>query len=348
MPREIATLAGEMLHRPATINLERKSAPAVGITQAIYPVPRELKSALLLELVRRDVVSEAIVFTRTKHRTNRLAEFLEKNGIDAARIHGNRSQGQRTAALEGFKAGKHRLLVATDIVARGIDVEALSHVINFDVPADPDAYIHRVGRTRARGAEGRRVHVRGAGRGGGPRRDRACDRQAPAAGDAPRVRLREEAGGGSSRSPSASGSRPTGRRSGGDRRAGSSSARIRLRRSARGSGSRRGGVGGGRWRRPSPGNPRQARASGWPQALIVYVDGDACPVKGRGLPDRPSRTDLKVYVACHSSVRGPAKGRVEVVRVKAGLNAPTIGSRSGRGGGGRRRDHRTSRSPTAA
>ena len=147
MPREIATLAGEMLHRPATINLERKSAPAVGITQAVYPVPRELKSALLLELVRRDVVSEAIVFTRTKHRTNRLAEYLEKNGIDVARIHGNRSQGQRTAALEGFKAGKHRLLVATDIVARGIDVEALSHVINFDVPADPDAYIHRVGRT---------------------------------------------------------------------------------------------------------------------------------------------------------------------------------------------------------
>src|SRR5262245_13386466 len=147
MPREIASLAGEMLRHPATINLERKAAPAVGITQAVYPVPRELKSALLLELVRRDVVSEAIVFTRTKHRANRLAEYLEKHGIDAARIHGNRSQGQRTAALEGFKEGKHRLLVATDIVARGIDVEALSHVINFDVPADPDSYIHRVGRT---------------------------------------------------------------------------------------------------------------------------------------------------------------------------------------------------------
>jgi ATP-dependent RNA helicase RhlE len=147
MPREIASLAGEMLHRPTTINLERKAQPAVGITQAVYPVPRELKSALLLELVRRDIVSEAIVFTRTKHRANRLAEYLEKNGIDTARIHGNRSQGQRTAALEGFKAGKHRLLVATDIVARGIDVEALSHVINFDVPADPDSYIHRVGRT---------------------------------------------------------------------------------------------------------------------------------------------------------------------------------------------------------
>jgi ATP-dependent RNA helicase RhlE len=147
MPREIASLAGEMLRHPATINLERKAQPAIGITQAVYPVPRELKSALLLELVRRNIVSEAIVFTRTKHRANRLAEYLEKNGIDTARIHGNRSQGQRTAALEGFKAGNHRLLVATDIVARGIDVEALSHVINFDVPADPDSYIHRVGRT---------------------------------------------------------------------------------------------------------------------------------------------------------------------------------------------------------
>jgi len=122
-------------------------------------VPRELKSALLAELVRRDLVADAIVFTRTKHRANRLAEYLERHGFKTARIHGNRSQSQRTAALEGFKAGRHRLLVATDIVARGIDVEALGHVINFDVPADPDSYIHRVGRTAAR-THGRRVHVR--------------------------------------------------------------------------------------------------------------------------------------------------------------------------------------------
>jgi ATP-dependent RNA helicase RhlE len=136
-----------MLHDPATINVERKAAPAVGITQAVYPVGREVKSALLLELLRNRTIAEAIVFTRTKHRTNRLAEFLEGQGIATARIHGNRSQGQRTAALDGFKAGKFRILVATDIVARGIDVVELSHVVNFDVPADPDSYIHRVGRT---------------------------------------------------------------------------------------------------------------------------------------------------------------------------------------------------------
>jgi ATP-dependent RNA helicase RhlE len=154
MPREIVGLSREMLHDPVRIDLERKSAPAVGITQAVYPVARELKSALLVELLRRDIVAEAIVFTRTKHRANRLADFLERHGISTARIHGNRSQSQRTLALAGFKQGKHRVLVATDIVARGIDVEDLSHVINFDVPADPDSYIHRVGRTARAAATG--------------------------------------------------------------------------------------------------------------------------------------------------------------------------------------------------
>ncbi|MDO8836129.1 MAG: DEAD/DEAH box helicase [Vicinamibacterales bacterium] len=154
MPTEIAQLAQEMLRDPAIINLERKSAPAIGITQAVYPVARELKSALLVELLKRKIVSYAIVFTRTKHRTNRLADFIQRHGISVARIHGNRSQSQRTAALDGFKAGQHRVLVATDIVARGIDVEALGHVINFDVPADPDAYIHRVGRTARAEATG--------------------------------------------------------------------------------------------------------------------------------------------------------------------------------------------------
>jgi ATP-dependent RNA helicase RhlE len=154
LPREIASLAQEMLTNPVTINLERRSAPAVGITQAVYPVARELKPALLLELLVRDVIADAIVFTRTKHRANRLAAYLERNRIVTARIHGNRSQKQRTEALEGFKDGRHRILVATDIVSRGIDVEALGHVVNFDVPADPDSYIHRVGRTARAEATG--------------------------------------------------------------------------------------------------------------------------------------------------------------------------------------------------
>jgi ATP-dependent RNA helicase RhlE len=147
MPKEIVTLTREMLNNPATINLERQSKPAVGITQAIYPVAQELKSALFLHLLRDADMEEALVFTRTKHRANRLQAFLVKNGISAERIHGNRSQPQRTEALKGFKSGKYRVLVATDIVARGIDIEELGHVINFDVPLVPADYIHRVGRT---------------------------------------------------------------------------------------------------------------------------------------------------------------------------------------------------------
>jgi len=147
LPAPIVTLSREMLKNPATINLERKAAPAVGITHAVYPVAQHLKSALLLELLKRGEVRSVIVFTRTKHRANRLADFLVRQGVPAVRIHGNRSQAQRTEALAGFKSGKYRLLVATDIAARGIDVEALSHVVNFDVPGQPDDYIHRVGRT---------------------------------------------------------------------------------------------------------------------------------------------------------------------------------------------------------
>ncbi|HEY2906020.1 MAG TPA: DEAD/DEAH box helicase [Vicinamibacterales bacterium] len=147
MPAQIAELAREMLHHPATINLERRAVPAVGITQALYPVAQHLKAPLLFELLRRDEVRDALVFTRTKHRADRLARSLEGAGFKVARIHGNRSQSQRTEALAGFKGGKYRVLVATDIAARGIDVTALGHVINFDVPAVPDDYIHRVGRT---------------------------------------------------------------------------------------------------------------------------------------------------------------------------------------------------------
>jgi ATP-dependent RNA helicase RhlE len=154
MPPPIVTLAQEMLRKPVTINLERRSAPAVGITHAVYPVPSELKSALLVELLQRGEIRSVIAFTRTKHRANRLYEYLLRRGVQAGRIHGNRSQAQRTQALAGFKAGEFPVLVATDIAARGIDVEALSHVVNFDVPNSPDDYVHRVGRTARADAEG--------------------------------------------------------------------------------------------------------------------------------------------------------------------------------------------------
>jgi ATP-dependent RNA helicase RhlE len=154
MPPPIAALTREMLNKPVMIDLGRRSMPAVGITQAVYPVRQDLKPGLLLSLLNRNEMTQALVFTRTKHRANRLAEQLVKRGIKAERIHGNRSQPQRTAALAGFKTGHYRVLVATDIAARGIDIEALGHVVNFDVPEAPDDYIHRVGRTARAGEVG--------------------------------------------------------------------------------------------------------------------------------------------------------------------------------------------------
>ena len=147
MPQPIVELSKEMLHQPATINLERRAAPAIGITQALYPVPQHLKAPLLAHLLKTKQVADALVFTRTKHRADRLARHLAAEGVRCERIHGNRSQAQRTEALAGFKSGKYQVLVATDIAARGIDVTALGHVINFDVPGVPEDYIHRVGRT---------------------------------------------------------------------------------------------------------------------------------------------------------------------------------------------------------
>ena len=147
MPPPIRVLTSELLKAPVTISLQREAAPAVGITQAVYPVAQSLKAGLLVELLKRGILQQALVFTRTKHRANRLAEHLVRHRIAAERIHGNRSQSQRTQALAGFKSGKYPVLVATDIAQRGIDVEALSHVVNFDVPAAPEDYIHRVGRT---------------------------------------------------------------------------------------------------------------------------------------------------------------------------------------------------------
>ena len=147
MPPPIEVLTREILRNPVKISLQRRAAPAAGVSQALYPVPRTRKGALLVEFLKGGRIDDALVFTRTKHRADRLCKLLTRNGIAAERIHGNRTQPQRTKALAGFKAGKYRVLVATDIAARGIDVEALGHVVNFDVPAVAEDYIHRVGRT---------------------------------------------------------------------------------------------------------------------------------------------------------------------------------------------------------
>ncbi len=154
MPPSIEALTREILRAPAKIALQRRAAPAEGVVQSVYPVPEGRKRALLVELLKRGDLKEALVFTRTKHRADQLARLLNRNGISAERIHGNRSQNQRGKALAGFKDGKFQVLVATDVAARGIDVEALGHVVNFNVPTVPEDYIHRVGRTARADATG--------------------------------------------------------------------------------------------------------------------------------------------------------------------------------------------------
>ena len=154
MPSEIRQLTREMLKDPVTIQIDRQTTPPAAITQAIYPVAQHLKAALLIKLLENQGLESVICFTRTKHRANRLAATLDKNHIACAPIHGNRSMAQRTSALAGFKAGKFRVLVATDIAARGIDIADVSHVINFDCPHIPEDYVHRIGRTGRASATG--------------------------------------------------------------------------------------------------------------------------------------------------------------------------------------------------
>lgn len=147
MPPAIVELAHEFLKDPRMVHVDPTTVAAVGVSHLALPVPSHLKPALLRELLRDETMSSVLVFARTKHRADRLARQLEQWGVRTSVIHGNRSQSQRVRALEGFREGDHRVLVATDIAARGIDVEGVSHVINYDVPNEPEVYVHRVGRT---------------------------------------------------------------------------------------------------------------------------------------------------------------------------------------------------------
>ncbi|MFO7984016.1 MAG: DEAD/DEAH box helicase [Desulfuromonadales bacterium] len=146
MPKEIRNLAQDVLSNPETVQVDTV-APASTVSHALYPVEQHLKTDLLLDLLQQTDTGSVLIFTRTKHRAKRLGEKLEKSGHRAASLQGNLSQSRRQAALEGFRNGTYRILVATDIAARGIDVSKVSHVINFDIPATADAYIHRIGRT---------------------------------------------------------------------------------------------------------------------------------------------------------------------------------------------------------
>ncbi|MEE4301290.1 MAG: DEAD/DEAH box helicase [Pseudomonadales bacterium] len=156
---EIRALAQSMLQNPAQIDVAPRNSAAETVRQLVYPVEASRKSAALAHLVREGNWYQCLVFTRTKHGANRLAQKLDKAGLEAEAIHGNKSQNARTRALEGFKSGRVRVLVATDIAARGIDIDGLPHVVNFDLPHVPEDYVHRIGRTGRAGAEGEAVSL---------------------------------------------------------------------------------------------------------------------------------------------------------------------------------------------
>lgn len=156
---EIRALASSLLKDPATVEVTPRNTTVERIEQTIYPVDREAKRQLLEKLIRDGEWSQVLVFTRTKHGANRLAEQLDKHGIPAMAIHGNKSQSAREKALREFKANRLRVLVATDIAARGIDIDALPHVVNYELPQVPEDYVHRIGRTGRAGAGGEAVSL---------------------------------------------------------------------------------------------------------------------------------------------------------------------------------------------
>ena len=158
-PDEIRTLAGTFMHNPVTVEVARRNTPAELVDQIAHPVAHDRKRALLSHLVKSNDWQQVLVFTRTKHGANRLAEQLERDGIEADAIHGNKSQGARTRALKRFKDQELRVLVATDIAARGLDIEALPHVVNFDLPHVAEDYVHRIGRTGRAGTAGAAVSL---------------------------------------------------------------------------------------------------------------------------------------------------------------------------------------------
>jgi ATP-dependent RNA helicase RhlE len=156
---DIKQLASELLNSPTEIQIARQNTTAEQISQVVYPVDRDRKRELLSHLIGSGNWRQVLVFTRTKHLANRLAQQLERDGLTASAIHGNKSQGARTRALADFKRGAVQVLVATDIAARGLDIEQLPHVVNFELPNVPEDYVHRIGRTGRAGLEGEAISL---------------------------------------------------------------------------------------------------------------------------------------------------------------------------------------------
>jgi ATP-dependent RNA helicase RhlE len=154
MPPEVESLARKYLRKPVVVQVGRRSEAVSTVTHAVYPVPRERKTTLLVELLKQSAMDSVLIFTRTKHGADRVVSALEDAGIAATAMHADKSQGERTRALEDFKSGKIRVLVATDIAQRGLDVFGITHVINYDVPQQPEDYVHRIGRTGRAAATG--------------------------------------------------------------------------------------------------------------------------------------------------------------------------------------------------
>ena len=154
MPPEVEALARKYLRKPVVVQVGRRSEAASTVTHAVYPVPRERKTKLLVELLKKSGMDSVLIFTRTKHGADRVVRHLEDEGVTATAMHADKSQNERTRALGDFKAGKIRVLVATDIAQRGLDISGISHVINYDVPQQPEDYVHRIGRTGRAAATG--------------------------------------------------------------------------------------------------------------------------------------------------------------------------------------------------
>jgi len=154
MPPMVEALARTYLRKPIVVQVGRRSEAANTVTHAVYPVPRDRKSALLVELLKEANMDSVLIFSRTKHGADRIVRHLEKADISATAMHADKTQVQRTMALEGFKSGEIRVLVATDIAQRGLDITGISHVINYDVPQQPEDYVHRIGRTGRAAATG--------------------------------------------------------------------------------------------------------------------------------------------------------------------------------------------------
>jgi ATP-dependent RNA helicase RhlE len=194
MPREIAELAGEMLRDPARVAVTPVASTAERIAQRVIHTPRAGKPDLLVQVLKGEPIERALVFTRTKHGADKLVRSLQKSGIPAEAIHGNKSQGQRERVLASFRAGSVKTLIATDIAARGIDVSGISHVVNYDLPEVAESYVHRIGRTARAGAEGIAISFCDPDEAAYLRQiERLIQASIPATGEAPMARPQQQA-----------------------------------------------------------------------------------------------------------------------------------------------------------